>query len=104
MAFLKKFDIKQICVVNHQDINILSNFGSRKTKNREMIGSSVKDFGPFYQKTLDPIFSKDRKTTALDCNMISLLFSKKCPKFISDLNDNFQFKASNQKVICIQFF
>jgi len=65
MAFLKKFDIKQICVVNHQDINILSNFGSRKTKNREMIGSSVKDFGSFYQKTLEPIFSKDRKTTAL---------------------------------------
>ena len=53
MAFLKKFDIKQICVVNHQDINILSNFGSRKTKNREMIGSSVKDFGSFYQKTLE---------------------------------------------------
>ena len=66
MAFLKKFDIKQICVVNHQDINILSNFGSRKTKNREMNGSSVKDFGSFYQKTLEPIFSKDRKTTALD--------------------------------------
>ena len=65
MAFLKKFDIKQICVVNHQDINILSNFGSRKTKNREMIGSSVKDFGSFYQETLEPIFSKDRKTTAL---------------------------------------
>ena len=65
MAFLKKFDIKQICVVNHQDINILSNFGSRKTKNREMIGSSVKDFGSFYQKTLEPIFSKDCKTTAL---------------------------------------
>ena len=65
MAFLKKFDIKQICVVNHQDINILSNFGSRKTKNREMIGSSVKDFGSFYQKTLEPIFNKDRKTTAL---------------------------------------
>ena len=65
MAFLKKFDIKQICVVNHQDINILSNFGSRKTKNREMIGSSVKDFGSFYQKTLEAIFSKDRKTTAL---------------------------------------
>ena len=65
MAFLKKFDIKQICVVNHQEINILSNFGSRKTKNREMIGSSVKDFGSFYQKTLEPIFSKDRKTTAL---------------------------------------
>ena len=55
MAFLKKFDIKQICVVNHQDINILSNFGLRKTKNREMIGRS------FYQKTLEPIFSKDRK-------------------------------------------
>ena len=66
MAFLKKFDIKQICVVNHQDINILSNFGSRKTKNREMIGSLVNDFGSFYQKTLEPIFSKDRKTTALD--------------------------------------
>ena len=65
MAFLKKFDIKQICVVNHQDINILSNFGSRKTKNREMIGSSVKDFGSFYQKTLEPIFSKDCKATAL---------------------------------------
>ena len=32
MAFLKKFDIKQICMVNHQEINILSNFGSRKTK------------------------------------------------------------------------
>ena len=32
MAFLKKFDKKQICVVNHQEINILSNFGSRKTK------------------------------------------------------------------------
>ena len=65
MAFLKKFDIKQICAVNHQDINILSNFGLRKTKKREMIGSSVKDFGSFYQKTLEPIFSKDRKTTAL---------------------------------------
>ena len=65
MAFLKKFDIKQIFVVNHQEINILSNFGSRKTKNREMIGSSVKDFGSFYQKTLEPIFSKDRKTTTM---------------------------------------
>ena len=65
MAFLKKFDIKQTCVVNHQEISILSNFGSRKTKNREMIGSSVKDFGSLYQKTLEPIFSKDRKTTAL---------------------------------------
>ena len=76
MAFLKKFDIKQICVVNHQDINILSNFGLRKTKNREMIGSSVKDFGSFYQKTLEPIFSKDRKKTALlsgcHCSMCSL--------------------------------
>ena len=66
MAFLKKFDIKQICVVNHQEINILSNFGSSKTKNREMIGRSVKDFGSFYQKTLEPIFSKDRKTSALE--------------------------------------
>ena len=65
MAFLKKFDLKQICEVNHQEINILSNFGSRETKNREMIGSSVKDFGSFYQKILEPIFSKDRKTTAL---------------------------------------
>ena len=65
MAFLNKFDIKQIRVVNHQDINIFSNFGSRKSKNREIIGSSVKDFGSFYQKTLEPIFSKDRKTTAL---------------------------------------
>ena len=58
MAFLKKFDIKQICVVNHQEINILSNFGSRKTKNREMIGSSVKDFGSFYQKPLEAILYK----------------------------------------------
>ena len=65
MAFLKKFDIKQVCVVNHQEINILSNFGSSKTKNREMIGRSVKDFGSFYQKTLKPIFSKNRKITAL---------------------------------------
>ena len=88
MAFLKKFDIKQICVVNHQDINILSNFGSRKTKNREMIGSSVKDFGSFYQKTLEAIFSKDRKTTALielvECNAFehrtfdTIVFPKKC--------------------------
>ena len=75
MAFLKKFDIKQICVVNHQDINILSNFGSRKTKNREMIGSSVKDFGSFYQKTLEPIFSKDRKTTALQVYICACLNS-----------------------------
>ncbi len=65
MAFLKKFNIKQTCVVNHQEINILSNFGSRKTKNREMIGSSVQDFGSFCQKILEPIFTKDRKTTAL---------------------------------------
>ena len=51
MAFWKKFDIKQICVVNHQEMNIRSNSGSRKTKkNREMIGSSVKDFGSFIRK------------------------------------------------------
>jgi hypothetical protein len=56
MAFLKKFEIKQICVVNQQEIIILSNFGSRKTKNREMIVSSVKDFGSFYQKALESIF------------------------------------------------
>ena len=84
MAFLKKFDIKQICVVNHQDINILSNFGSRKTKNREMIGSSVKDFGSFYQKTLEPIFSKDRKTTALLVNKIS----NQSHKYVLQSNDN----------------
>ena len=65
MAFLKKFDMKQICVVNHQEINILSNFSSRKTKNREMISSSVNDFGSFYEKTLEPIFNKDHKTTTL---------------------------------------
>ena len=58
MAFLKKFDIKQMCVVNHQAVNILSNSGSRKTENREMIGTSVKDFGSFFQKPLEPIFSK----------------------------------------------
>ena len=84
MAFLKKFDIKQICVVNHQDINILSNFGSRKTKNREMIGSSVKDFGSFYQKTLEAIFSKDRKTTALLVNKIS----NQSHKYVLQSNDN----------------
>ena len=50
MAFLKKFDIKQICVVNHQEINILLNSDSRKTKKREMIGSLVKDFESVYQK------------------------------------------------------
>ena len=61
MAFLNKFDIKQICVVNHQDINILSNFGSRKSKNREIIGSSVKDFGSFCQKPLEAILYKDSR-------------------------------------------
>ena len=57
-----------MCVVNHQAVNILSNSGSRKTENREMIGTSVKDFGSFYQKPLEPIFSKDSRlvqTTAL---------------------------------------
>ena len=47
VAFLKKFDIKQIFVVNHQPMDILSNFGSRKTENREIIGTLVKDFGTF---------------------------------------------------------
>ena len=61
MAFLKKFDIKQICVVNHQALNILSNSGSRKTDNSEMIGTSLKDFGSFYQKPLEPIFNKDSR-------------------------------------------
>ena len=42
-------------------MNILSKFGSRKTEYREMIGSSVKDFGSFYQKTLEPIFTKDSR-------------------------------------------
>ena len=66
MAFLKKFDIKQICVVNHQAMNILSNSGSRKTENREMIGTSVKDFGSFYQKPVEPIFSKDSRQPLCD--------------------------------------
>ena len=61
MAFLKKFDIKQTCAVNHQEINILSNFGSRKSKNRKMIGSSVKDFGSFCQKPLEAILYNDAK-------------------------------------------
>ena len=65
MAFVKKFDKKTNLCGKSQQIDIHSNFGSRKTKNREMIGSSVKDFGFFYQKTLEPIFSKDHKTTAL---------------------------------------
>ena len=58
MAFWKKFDIKQNCVVNRQEINIFSNFDSSKTKNREMIGSSGKDFGSFYQKPLEAILYK----------------------------------------------
>ena len=58
MAFLKKFNIKKNCVGNHQAMNILSNFDSRKTEYREMIGSSVQDFGSFYQKPLEPIFTK----------------------------------------------
>ena len=61
MAFLKKFNIKKNCVGNHQAMNILSNFDSRKTEYREMIGSSVQDFGSFYQKPLEPIFTKDAR-------------------------------------------
>jgi hypothetical protein len=61
LAFLKKFDTKKDCVVNHQAMNILSDFGSRKTEYREMIGSSVKDFGSFYQKSLEPIFTKESR-------------------------------------------
>ena len=61
MAFLKKFNIKKNCVGNHQAMNILSNFDSRKTEYREIIGSSVQDFGSFYQKPLEPIFTKDAR-------------------------------------------
>ena len=50
MAFLKKFDLKQICVVNHQEINILLNSDSRKTKKRRNDWQFVKDFESVYQK------------------------------------------------------
>ena len=59
ILFALNFYIENNCLVNCQAKNILSNFGSRKTEIREMIGSSVKDFGSFYQKPLEPIFSKD---------------------------------------------
>ena len=71
MAFLKKFNIKKNCVGNHQAMNILSNFDSRKTEYREMIGSSVQDFGSFYQKPLEPIFTKDvRQPLWVQVNLI----------------------------------
>ena len=50
MAFLKKFDIKQICVVSHQEINIFSNFGSRKTKTEKCLVVQRKISDPFIRK------------------------------------------------------
>jgi len=61
MAFLKKADIKNVFGRNHQAQNIHLSFGSRKNKNREMIGSSVKDFGSFCQKPLEAILYKDSR-------------------------------------------
>ena len=59
--FCRNLTYKKNCVGNHQAMNILSNFDSRKTEYREMIGSSVQDFGSFYQKPLEPIFTKDAR-------------------------------------------
>ena len=61
-----------MCVVNHQAVNILSNSGSRKTENREMIGTSVEYFGSFYQAPLEQIFSKDSERQPLWLNMGNL--------------------------------
>ena len=72
---------------NHQAMNILSNFDSRKTEYREMIGSSVQDFGSFYQKfgTTTPVQcalvqrSSGRNLGGLDFSMIFSCLFKNLP-------------------------